>query len=51
MIAASRSFCRHGKPTNFAYVIWEEGPGANDNATDNFDLVFSTLDFSGQIGY
>ena len=37
----------------FAYVIWEEGPGvraANDNAADNFDLVFSTLDLSGQIG-
>lgn len=37
----------------FAYVIWEEGPGvrpANDNAADNFDLVFSTLDLSGQLG-
>jgi hypothetical protein len=37
----------------FAYVIWEEGPGvraANDNADDNFDLVFSTLDLEGRIG-
>ena len=37
----------------FAYVVWEEGPGvraANDNAVDNFDLVFSTLDLDGQIG-
>ncbi len=37
----------------FAYIIWEEGPGvraANDNAADNFDLVFSTLDLNGQIG-
>ena len=37
----------------FAYVIWEEGPGvlaANDNAKDNFDLVFATLDLNGQIG-
>jgi len=37
----------------FAYVIWEEGLGvlaANDNAKDNFDLVFATLDLNGQIG-
>ncbi len=36
----------------FAYVIWEEGGvlAANDNARDNFDLVFSTLDLQGQIG-
>ncbi len=36
----------------FAYVIWEEGSvlAANDNARDNFDLVFSTLDLNGQIG-
>ena len=37
----------------FAYVVWEEGPGvraANDNAEDNFDLVFSTLDLEGRIG-